>query len=260
MSYSEGDYVLLIDHKDRELFVQLVTGRKFSTHLGEVDLDALIGADEGCTILTKDGRTFLCVPVSPEDVALHMPRAAQIVYPKDIGALLAGLALKPGMAILESGVGSGGVTMSLARAGARVVSVELRDDFARRAAKNFSSFLSDEEVGRIRVVVGDLGEFQTDEIFDGAVLDLLDPWVHVGRVADLMRPGARIAVYVTNTVQLSETVAALRSGGFVRDRAQEVLVREWVVRGEVVRPAHRMVGHTGFVVTAIRRGKPVGSV
>jgi len=260
VSYEAGDYVLLIDHKDRELFVQLEPGRKFSTHLGLLDLDSLIGADEACTVLTKEGRAFLCVPVSLEDVAVHMPRAAQIVYPKDVGFLLAGLAIAPGMNILESGVGSGAVTMSLARAGARVVSVELREDFASRAAKNFASFLTEQERDRIEVVVQDLAAYQCQGLFDGAVLDLLDPWTHAARVAQWLRPGARVAIYVTNTVQLSQTVSALRSAGFVRDRAQEVLVRDWVVRGEVVRPAHRMVGHTGFVVTAIRRGGRVGNL
>ncbi len=59
--------------------------------------------------------------------------------------------------------------------------------------------------------------------------------------------------YVATTTQLSRTVEALRyEGSFDEPAAWESLLRGWHVDGLAVRPEHRMVGHTGFLVTARR--------
>ena len=89
--------------------------------------------------------------------------------------------------------------------------------------------------------------------FDRVILDMLAPWDCVDAVASVLAPGGLACCYVATTTQLSRTVETLRGhGGFDEPAAWESLIRGWHVEGLAVRPQHRMVGHTGFLVTARR--------
>jgi tRNA (adenine57-N1/adenine58-N1)-methyltransferase len=89
--------------------------------------------------------------------------------------------------------------------------------------------------------------------FDRVVLDMLAPWEYADAAAMSLRAGGLICCYVATTTQLSRTVEALRAqGSFDEPAAWESLLRGWHVDGLAVRPEHRMIGHTGFLVTARR--------
>jgi tRNA (adenine57-N1/adenine58-N1)-methyltransferase len=99
-----------------------------------------------------------------------------------------------------------------------------------------------------------------EEGFDRIVLDMLSPWEHAATVARWLIPGGLICCYLATTTQLSRTVEALRSqGNFHEPAAWESLLRGWHVDGLAVRPEHRMIGHTGFLVTARRLADGVTS-
>jgi tRNA (adenine57-N1/adenine58-N1)-methyltransferase len=102
-------------------------------------------------------------------------------------------------------------------------------------------------------VVGDLVA-SIDEIdADRVILDMLAPWECVDAAAKALTPGGVICCYVATTTQLSKTVEVIRDHGcFTEPHAWETLVRDWHVEGLAVRPDHRMIGHTGFLVTARR--------
>ena len=89
--------------------------------------------------------------------------------------------------------------------------------------------------------------------FDRVILDMLAPWENVGEAARALIPGGLICCYVATTTQLSRIVEELRGhGSFYEPAAWETLYRGWHVEGLAVRPDHRMIGHTGFLVTARR--------
>ncbi len=245
-----GEPVLLIDSRDRELLVVIGSEEKTHTHAGVVRHDRLVGILPGSVIETEAGKRLLVVRPTAADIAVNMARGAQIIYPKDQAAIVGLLSLEPGLTVLESGVGSAALTMALLRVGVEVVGVERREDFLNLAQKNISQYLPAEVASRAKLVLGDAGEFTTDRRFDRIVLDLVDPWTVLGNLSRLVSPGGLIAVYVTNVNQVVATVEELRRLGWVRDRVVEVLERPWVVRGDVVRPEQRMVGHTAFLISA----------
>ena len=75
----------------------------------------------------------------------------------------------------------------------------------------------------------------------------------VAAVADALTAGGIVCAYVATTTQLSRVVETLRAhGGFTEPHAWESLVRDWHVEGLAVRPEHKMMGHTAFLVTARR--------
>ena len=250
-----GERVLLIDPKERRYLLTLVAGATFHTHAGVLAHDDIIGAVEGCRVNGSTGRSFLVLRPTLSDIVLKMPRGAQVIYPKDLGAILIAADIGPGQRVLEAGVGSGALTCSLLRAvgdGGRVYSYERREDFAEIAARNVRNFFGGEHPAWT-LTVGDLvASLRPDEV-DRVVLDMLAPWECVDAVAKVLAPGGVLICYVATTTQLSRTVEALREHGRYAEPAPfETMVRTWHVEGLAVRPDHRMVGHTGFLVTARR--------
>ncbi len=242
--------MLVVDPKDRRLLLRLERGASVNTHRGLLLHDSIIGLVSGSTVMTNSGSSFVVYAPSFADVVLEMPRGAQIIYPKDIAAMLGELSLQPGLRILEAGFGSGALTMGMLSYGVKVVTVEKREDFASRGRKNVESFLPLELSANLTVVHGDVVEVELEGLFDRIALDLLDPWLVIPRLRSLLVDNGRVVIYVTNINQVQEAVRTLRSNAFIVDSVKEILERSWVVNGDVVRPEQKMVGHTGFIISA----------
>ncbi|MGH9080148.1 MAG: tRNA (adenine-N1)-methyltransferase [Acidimicrobiales bacterium] len=245
-----GDRVLLVDAKGRRYLITLRPGASFHTHAGIVEHDNLIGSPEGATVLGSTGRRFLVVRPTLSDTVLKMPRGAQVIYPKDLGAILMEADIAGGARVLEAGVGSGALSMTLLRGGAEVVGYELREDFAARAAGNVAAMFGEEVP--YRVEVRDIYQGIDERGLDRVLLDLPEPWRVLRHAEAAMRPGGILCAYLPSVNQTSELREALERSGFGLASTVEVLHRTWHIEPRSVRPDHRMVGHTGFITTARR--------
>jgi tRNA (adenine57-N1/adenine58-N1)-methyltransferase catalytic subunit len=253
--FAEGERVQLSDPKGRLHTVTLVPGKQFHTHRGAIEHDDLIGRPEGSVVVASSGTPYLALRPLLADFVLSMPRGAAVVYPKDAAQIVGLGDVYPGASVVEAGAGSGALTCSLLRAvgpGGRVLSYETRADHAAVARQNVEAFFGCAPA-TWTLRVGDLGEHPRDESADRIVLDMLAPWEVLPAVSGALRPGGLVISYVATTTQLSRLVEALRdAGGYTEPTAWESLMREWHVVGLAVRPGHRMVGHTAFLVTARR--------
>jgi tRNA (adenine57-N1/adenine58-N1)-methyltransferase catalytic subunit len=254
-AFAVGDRVQLTDPKGRLHTVVLEPGKLFHTHRGAIAHDDLIGAPEGSVVFSTANTGYLAFRPLLADFVLSMPRGAQVIYPKDAAQIVGFGDIGPGMRVLEAGAGSGALTCSLLRAvgekGA-VISYERREDFAEVARVNVGAFFG-EVPGNWRLRLGDLAEHPAGEIVDRVVLDMLEPWAVLPAVAAALRPGGVLIGYVATTTQLSTYVEALREQGvWTEPHAWETLLRPWHSVGLAVRPEHRMVAHTAFLVTARR--------
>ncbi len=245
-----GERVLLIDHKRRRYLVTLEAGAAFHSHAGVVSHDVIIGASEGAVFRATKGGTYTVMRPTLADFVLKMPRGAQVIYPKDLGPLLLLADIGPGVKVLESGVGSGALSMTMLRAGAEVVGYELRENFAVTAQRNVRAFLPDEAADRYRVEVRDVYEGIDETDLDRVVLDLPEPWQAVPHAAERLRPGGIIVAYTPSITQAVQFREALGAHGFRFAETTEVLRRTWHIDGAAVRPDHRMVAHTGFLSEA----------
>jgi tRNA (adenine57-N1/adenine58-N1)-methyltransferase len=177
-----------------------------------------------------------------------MPRGAQVIYPKDLGAILLAADIGPGMRVLEAGVGSGALSMALLRAGADVVGYEIRADFAAGARANVAAW-SGAEVP-YRVEERDIYEGVDEVDLDRIVLDLPEPWRVLAHAEKALRPGGILLAYLPTINQVAALRAAMTRSAFGMAETSETLRRTWHVEERSVRPDHRMVGHTGFLTTA----------
>jgi len=246
----DGERVLLIDPKQRRYLLRLVAGHQFHTHAGILDHDAIIGQDEGTSVVGSTGRAFLVLRPTLADVVLKMPRGAQVIYPKDLGAILVAADIGPGQRVLEAGVGSGALSMTLLRAGASVVGYEIREDFALHARQNVEAMLG-EDVD-YRVEIRDVTEAIDERGLDRILLDMPEPWRVLPQAALALRPGGILLAYLPTINQTAELRRALDDAPFGLAETMELLRRTWHVEARSVRRDHRMVGHTGFLTTARR--------
>jgi tRNA (adenine57-N1/adenine58-N1)-methyltransferase len=255
-----GERVLLVDSKGRQYLVTLTETGRFHSHAGIVEHTQLLGQDEGVTVRAGTGARYTAVRPTLADFVLRMPREAQVIYPKDLGAILLLADVAPGTRVLEAGVGSGALSLALLRAGAEVVGYELRPDFAARAVANVSDFLGDEAAGRYRVeqhdVYGGIDEVDLDRI----VLDLPEPWQVVKHAEGALRPGGILVAYTPSILQAAQLREALAASDFELAQTVEHLTRGWHLEGQAVRPDHRMVAHTGFLTSARLLGPVPGGL
>ena len=245
----------LTDPKGRLHTVILQSGKQFHTHRGAIEHDALIGAPDGSVVMATAGTAYLALRPLLADYMLSMPRGAAVIYPKDAAQIVMLGDVYPGARVLEAGAGSGALTCALLRAvGERgqVVSWENRPEHAVVAEANVDTFFgSRPENWSLRH--GDVVEHPAQDTVDRVILDMLSPWEVLDAVSAALRPGGVLIGYVASTTQLSRLVEAVRErGGYTEPTAWESLVRGWHVVGLAVRPEHRMIGHTAFLVTARR--------
>ena len=253
--FAAGDRVQLTDPKGKLYSFTIVPGKEWHTHKGWITHDDLIGMPEGSVVSTTAGLKFTAFKPLLADYVLTMPRGATIVYPKD-AAMIIGLAdIYPGARVLEAGVGSGALTISLLRAAGEkgfVHSVERRADFAENARSNVDAYF-ESAPSNWKLDVGDLQDQNFESEFDRVILDMLAPWECVDIAARALRPGGVFMSYVATTTQLSATAEAIKEDGrFTEPESSETLVRGWHHEGLAVRPQQRMIGHTGFLIQSRR--------
>jgi tRNA (adenine57-N1/adenine58-N1)-methyltransferase len=257
--FAAGDRVQLTDPKGRLHTITLVPDRAFHTHAGWFAHGALIGQPEGTVVTNTGGVEYLALRPLLSDYVLSMPRGAAVVYPKDAGQVVAMADIYPGARVVEAGVGSGALSLSLLRAvgdGGHLLSIERREDFAAIARGNVEEFFGGPHPAwdlRVGDLVDVLPEVAGAGSVDRVVLDMLAPWECLDAVAGALAPGGVLICYVATTTQLSRVAETARAhGGFTEPHAWESLVRGWHLEGLAVRPEHRMVGHTGFLMTTRR--------
>ena len=284
--FAPGDQVQLTDPKGRQNLVILQPGKSFHTHRGSLAHDDLIGRPEGSVVRSSGGTLYVALRPLLADFTLAMTRGAAVIYPKDAAQIVALADIFPGARVLEAGAGSGALSCWLLRAvgdEGLLVSYERRADFADIARENVERFFGGPhpawrlQVGDLAAIAavsspeetspggpGGAGEGDSapsveheaaegHEPFDRVVLDMVAPWEHVGTAARVLIGGGVICCYVSTVTQLSRAVEAIREqGSFDEPAAWESLTRGWHVDGLAVRPGHRMIAHTGFLVTARR--------
>jgi len=254
-----GDRVQLTGPKGQLNTVTLETGGSFHSHRGVLSHDLIIGQPDASVIESSNGVEYLALRPLLTDFVMSMPRGAAIIYPKDAAQIIGMADIFPGANVVEAGVGSGALSLWLLRAigsEGSLTSFERRQEFADVARANVSTFLGAEPTNWT-VTVGDLQEALPASLAPGSVdrivLDMLAPWECIDECATALTPGGVLICYIATVTQLSRVAEAIRgTGAFTDPEPSETMIRTWHVEGLAVRPDHRMIGHTGFLMTARR--------
>lgn len=257
--FRAGDRVQLTGPKNRLHTITLEAGAEFHTHHGVIKHEEIIGLPDASVLTSSNGFDYLAMRPRLADFVMSMPRGAAIIYPKDAAQIVAQADIFPGATVVEAGVGSGALSLWLLRAigdEGRLISFERRADFAEVARGNVAAFTGSVPANWT-VEVGDLqeslGTVCPPASVDRIILDMLAPWECLDACAQALMPGGVLICYIATVTQLSRVAEALRAtGAFTEPESTETMVRGWHVEGLAVRPDHRMIAHTGFLLFARR--------
>lgn len=248
------DDVLFVDHKDREYLRTLKPGSRISLHKGSFQADHIIGLPEGSLVYTQNNEPFRILRPTYAHLIPNLPRRAQVIYPKDVGVMLLWGDIQPGASVVEVGAGPGSLTIALLRAigpTGTLTTVELREDHVEMARTNVARFFG--AAPNWTVQLADAYEGFVAQEVDRILIDIPEPWRVLPHAAKALRYGGVLVGYVPTVVQVKALVDDLRAHpGFDAIEVMENLHRYWHVKDLSVRPEHRMVAHTGFIITARR--------
>ena len=249
-----NDNVLFIDQKDREYLRTLRPGSVIALRGGNVPAERFIGLPEGSLVQVGPRERFRILRPTYARLIPNLPRQAQVIYPKDVGPILLWGDVFPGATVLEVGAGPGALSLALLRAvgeHGRVLTVEVRDDHCRMARTNVRRFLG--PAPHWTLIRGDAYGGLPVRNVDRVLIDVPEPWRVLPHACDAMRPGGVLVGYVPTVLQVKSLADALAADpAFACVEVMENLLRFWHVKDISVRPEHRMVAHTGFIIVARR--------
>jgi tRNA (adenine57-N1/adenine58-N1)-methyltransferase len=245
------EWILLSSQKGKRWLVK-VEDAPFSCHMGTIQMGDVVGKEEGDFLETGEGcRLFLFRPTLA-DYIYKMKRQTQIIFPKDLGPMVLYGDIRPGHTVLESGIGSGALSLALLRAVGEsgwLVSVEKRLKFAKLARENIARFCG-RRAPNHAIIVADIQDLGLNLQVDRVLLDLPEPWHAVRYVVPHLKTGGVFVSLSPNVTQIQSTFRELKAHGFTHIHSFEVLQREWMVDDRRARPKDRMIGHTGFITVA----------
>ncbi len=254
----ENDLVLLIGKDRKQFLIRLQPGDRLQTHRGCIQHDDLIGQPLGREVYSHLGYPFVVLEPSTFDLIRQLRRTTQIMYPKDIGYTLLKLNIVPGCRVIEAGTGSGGLTLALARAvgpEGRLYSYEVRPDALRLAQKNLEALgLAGWVEFKLRDIAAGFDETDVDALF----LDVRTPWAYLPQTLAALKDGGFFGAILPTANQVSDLVQALEEQqAFGQIEVEEVLVRPYKPVPGRLRPADRMIAHTGYLIFARKVSREV---
>ena len=242
--------VQLLGPDDKRFVVRLVPGQSLHTHRGILKHDEIIGRPFGSAVRTHMGSDFLLLPLGLHEQIMRIKRNSAIIYPKDIGYILLKLNAVNGARIVEAGTGSGALSLALARAvepAGHLYTYEERADMQNLARRNLELAGALGSITfKLRDITAGFDETDADALF----LDVREPQDFIPQVRRALKDGGFFGSIVPTANQVSSLLLQLLKGGWVDVEVEELLMREYKIVPERLRPDDRMIGHTGYLVFA----------
>ncbi len=200
-------------------------------------------AKDGTVLLTNKGVKLTMISPSFIDVYHKIKRGAQIIVPKEIGAIVAETGINKNSVVVDAGAGSGALACFLGNIVKKVVTYEIRKDFFEIVKENMA-FL---ELDNITIKNKDVALGIDEKEVDVVVFDLPEPWTALQSAKDALKVGGFLVSYSPSIPQVMNFVEAAKKDGFIVLKSTEIIVRDWIIDGQRVRPETKGLLHTGFL-------------
>lgn len=241
---------VLVTGEGRRFYVKNAS-EDFHTQFGFVKKDELARAKAGDVVKTNTGKELFVTEPSFIDLYTRIRRAPQIIPLKDVAAIISITGIGKDSVVIDAGTGSGALSLFLANIAGKVVTYEIRDDFAKVAQENIDS------LGIKNIVVNNKSIYDgiDEKDVDVVTLDLPEPWKAVGPATAALKVGGFIVSYSPTVPQVSDFIAEVaKNESLIVIKTIEIIEREWEFNERVVRPLTQQIGHSGFL-TFVRKVK-----
>jgi len=244
---TQDSYILVYRDRRRKWLIRPRDTPKLHTHLGILDVSALVGREFGQKVTTTLGDDLVILRPTIEDLVLKLSRTTQVIYPKDLGLMMIKLGVRSGSRVIETGTGSGATTALLAylvQPDGMVYTYDINPEFQETAKRNVSKLGLE---GRVSFKLGDARSGFEETSMDAGVLDVGDPWEVVPSMKKALKSSAPVAAVTPTTNQAERLVAKMKDEGFAAIETVEILMRHLEARVGMTRPSNIMVGHTAYL-------------
>ncbi|MCW1294127.1 MAG: methyltransferase domain-containing protein [Candidatus Parvarchaeota archaeon] len=230
-------------------------GKDINTEFGIIYANKLKGKKPGSLIKTHKGVPFIIVEPSSMDLFRKFVRSPQIITLKDLGSIIAYTGINSKSKILDAGTGSGFAACILSTIAKKVVSYEIREDFAKIAEKNKALF----HANNLKIIKGDVGSALKEKGFDVALLDLPEPHKVIGGIKEHVKVGGYIVCYLPSTIQVEKLLRSIPEDLKVVKLLQN-LELQWKadIESDILRPESSGITHTAFVIILRRYLDKIG--
>ena len=218
----------------------------YHCQFGAVSKSQLKKAKSGGTVKSNSGVQMHAFRPGFIDLYKKIKRAPQIIPLKDIGVILTEAGIGNQSVVVDAGTGSGALALFLANVAKKVVSYEIREDFAAIAAENVK-FL---DIKNLKIKNRDVFKGIDEKNADAVILDLAEPWKATEAAGAALKAGGWLVSYSPTTPQVSDFIVSLKNNGFLHVKTVESIQREWEFNERVVRPKSQPIGHSGFITFA----------
>ena len=216
----------------------------FHTQFGFIGKAALAKAKAGDALKTNIGKLLYVSDPAFVDLYRKISRAPQIIPEKDIAAIIATTGIGKDSTIVDAGTGSGALSLFLAHIAKKVITYEIREDFARVAEENIKQLQLKNVILKNKDIYSGIDEKNIDVV----TLDLPEPWKAVEPAAKALKVGGFIVSYSPSIPQVGDFIAATEKiEGLVLVKSVEIIEREWEFTGRIIRPKSQPIGHSGFL-------------
>ena len=243
-----GDLILLISRTGQKYCTKL-DFLKFHCSFGVIELGGLIKKEPGHRFITNLGKEVIVLFPSLGDETKTIKHESQIIYKKDAALIAFLVSAVSGSTIYEAGTGSGALTSILAKfvgSTGRIITHERRKEALNIAKQNIQK----QGLKNVQFHYVDVQTGFCPGNADGLILDLGDPYKVIPQATKVLIPGKKIVVFLPTYNQIAPTIKSLEENHFIEINGSEFLERKLDLKKNAIRPKTRMIGHTGFILSA----------
>ena len=227
----------------------IARNEEFHTNFGFIKKEDMEGGKPGDILKTHMGHEFKVLKANINDYIDLMERKCSIIFPKDIGIIIANTGIGCGDRVVDAGTGAGATALHFGNVvgeNGAVYSYEIREDFTEIAKRNVENF----GLKNIEVKCKDIVEGIDEDNLDLVFLDLPKPWDVVEHAKGTLKSGGYIATYTPYIEQVQILHRVLKKYKFSNLNTLECIVREIEVKNKGTRPKTRAAAHTGYLTFA----------
>ena len=240
--------VLFFYNNSKKWLTKISKKESLHTHIGIIKHSDAIGKEYGSRLMTnKDKYVYLLAPTM-YDYVMKIQHGTQIVYPKDIGYIIARAGLGDGQKVLEIGTGSGSLTSfvaSVVKPRGHVYTFDVDENFMKIAEKNIKKANVSKYVTQHNLDLKTAKKMPLEEM-DMAIIDLGDPWVVIPQVRQMLKGSGTMFAICPTMNQLEKLTISLVENEFTDIESTEHIIRTIEAREGKTRHSFQGIGHTTY--------------
>ena len=248
----QNSSVLFYFNNSKKWLVKISKKESLHTHIGVIKHVDAIGKEYGSRLVTNKEKYVYLLKPTMYDYVMKIQHGTQIVYPKDLGYIVARTGIGSGQKILEIGTGSGSLTSFVAnivKPRGHVFTFDVDEKFMQIAEKNILKAGVSKYVTQHNLDLKTAKKMPLSDM-DVALIDLGDPWTVIPQVRKMLKGSGCIFAICPTMNQLEKLTASLVENEFTDIESTEHILRTIEAREGKTRHSFQGIGHTTYLCFA----------